>query len=65
MEQKQKVNFKGNQQKERDSLNEEFSNEMRAFQEHWDEKIQNYQKECKQMEDELLEHNKKQLEEYR
>jgi hypothetical protein len=38
---------------------------MRAFQEHWDEKIQNYQKECKQMEDELLEHNKKQLEEYR
>ncbi len=38
---------------------------MEAFSNHWNEKITNYQEECKKMENELIEHNKAQLEEYR
>lgn len=38
---------------------------MENFNNHWNEKMTNYQDECKQMENELIEHNKAQLEEYR
>ena len=38
---------------------------MEAFSDHWNEKITNYQNECKKMESDLIEHNKAQLEEYR
>jgi hypothetical protein len=50
---------------EKTRLEEDFSNEMTNFSEHWADKISNYQEECKQMEQELLEHNKKSLEEYK
>ena len=38
---------------------------MRAFTEHWNEKLGNYQEECNLMERELLEHNKRAIDEYR
>ncbi len=65
LEQKKKVQFKENQKMEKIRLEEDFMNEMESFSEHWNSKIQNYQEECKQMENELIEHNKAQLEEYR
>lgn len=38
---------------------------MNAFTEHWENKIQSYQEECKLMEKELLEHNARSVAEYR
>ena len=49
---------------ERTKLEEDFSNEMENFSTHWFNKINSYQEECKQMEQELIEHNKKSLDEY-
>ena len=50
---------------EKQKLQEDFDSEMKAFTSHWDEKLGNYQEECNLMERELLEHNKRNLEEYR
>ena len=38
---------------------------MKAFTDHWNNKLTSYQEECRSMEKELLEHNKLALEEYR
>ena len=49
---------------ERTKLEEDFSSEMENFSNHWFNKINSYQEECKMMEQELIEHNKKSLDEY-
>ena len=46
-------------------MEEDFASEMENFSNIWNERINNYQTECKTMENELIEHNKAQLEEYR
>lgn len=53
------------QEEEKNKLDEDFSKEMENFKNHWDEKIENYKYECKQMEQELIQHNKAQLLEYK
>ena len=50
---------------ERGKLEEDFALEIRGFSEHWNEKILNYQAECKKMEQELLAANQAGLEELR
>lgn len=65
LEKQKKTTFKRTQESEKTKLEDDFSSEMENFTSHWNEKISNYQTECKQMENELIEHNKAQLEEYR
>lgn len=58
MEKQKKKNFKKNQKNEKAKLEDDFLAEMENFNNHWNEKMNNYQAECKQMENELIEHNK-------
>lgn len=50
---------------EKSKLEEDFASEIRAFTDHWGDKITAYQSECKRMEQELLSHNQAALDEYR
>lgn len=50
---------------EKNKLEEDFASEIRAFTDHWGEKITAYQAECKRMEQELLAHNQQALDEFR
>ncbi len=50
---------------EKNKLEEDFTLEIKAFTDHWSDKIVNYQTECKKMEQELLVNNQSGLEDYR
>jgi hypothetical protein len=50
---------------ERSKLEEDFALEIKSFTDHWNDKILNYQSECKKMEQELLNSNQTSLDEYR
>ena len=60
-----KTDFKSRQNIEKSKLEDDFQNELNAFTNHWDERIGNYQKECQNMERDLLANNKQALEEYK
>jgi hypothetical protein len=49
---------------ERSKLEEDFALEIKAFTNHWNDKIMNYQTECKKMEKELLATNQTAFGEY-
>jgi len=60
-----KLDAKNRHAIERTKLEEDFALEIKAFTDHWNDKIVNYQTECKKMEQELLASNQTALEEYR
>lgn len=65
LEKQKKTKFKKGQKDEKVKLEDDFATEMENFTNHWNQKISNYHYECQQMENELIEHNKAKLEEYR
>lgn len=60
-----KSDVKSRQNVEKSKLEEDFQSEVSAFGNHWADRIGNYQKECQNMEKELLANNKQALEEYK
>ena len=60
-----KSDVKNRQNVEKSKLEEDFQSEFKAFTAHWDERIGNYEKECQNMEKELLANNRQALEEYK
>jgi len=60
-----KTDVKSRQNVEKSKLEEDFQSEVTAFGSHWADRIGNYQKECQNMEKELLGNNKQALEEYK
>jgi len=65
LDKRKKTDIKSRHSIEKLKLEEDFNAEMKAFTDHWNEKLANYQEECNAMERELLEHNKRAIDEYR
>lgn len=57
--------MKNRQIVEKSKLDEDFQAEVNAFTGHWADRIGNYQRECQEMERELLANNRQALEEYK
>jgi hypothetical protein len=62
---RKKTDIKTRQNVEINKLEEDFQAEVAAFSNHWADRIGNYQRECQEMERELLTNNRQALDEYR
>ena len=64
LEKKRKKDMLSKHSIEKHKLDEEFEQELQGFTEFWNEKINKYQEECRQLENMLLTKNQEELEEY-
>lgn len=64
LERKRKKDLVSKHSIEKHKLDEEFEQELHGFTEFWNEKINKYQEECRQLENMLLSKNQEELEEY-